>query len=334
MSKRFLPTKTKNRTVSIVVCAAILLMLTSVFSINAQESSPEPPQKQTQNGVDDLNYHLSSDQLSIIPISINGQQIEVPAIKYSARQAIVKGVTILIGEIQAQGQVDSTLNALAKSLPDWGWHTILITPTQAYLALKPPEAETESKATNENTEAGNVDENANTSSLSGDNQPALFPQVDLKSNTLQAPVLEYTHSDYLMFIKALTQGINTRFAQQPGYQVIYANGKSASALIALLSLPESPQIDALIVNNTYWPSTELNRLLPQQLANLPMPVLDLISMSDNSWAKQTSQARATASKVNLKPMYRQREIIGGALSLNQQDYLAKEVVGWTYFLGW
>jgi hypothetical protein len=323
-----------------LMSTALLFIFAFSFSINAQESDDQAleednaaPLKEalslvTHDTVNDLNYYLPGDQLSVLPLNVNGQQIEVPIIKYRARQAIVKGVTILIGEIQAQGQVDSSLNALAKSLPDWGWHTILITPSPSYLVSKPKETE----ATE--TVVSSTNKTVNTNTAVDDNQLPLVAQVDLKPTAFQAPSLPYTHSDYLMFMNALTKAINSRFSQQPGYKLVYANGKSAAALIPLLNLPDSLKIDALVVNNIYWPANEQNQALAGELANLPMPALDLISLSDNSWAKQTANARAIAAKVNLKPLYRQQEIIGGTKGLTQQNYLAKEVVSWTYFLGW
>lgn len=342
MSRLFLRNQTMHKTASLIVCVAILLIVTSVFSVRAQQDieadsstkSKTLPTAQIQNSVNDLNYLLPSEKLSVLPISINGQQIDVPIIKYGARQAVVKGTTILIGEMQAQGQVDSTLYALAKLLPDWGWHTILITPRQSYLALDTEQATTALATTTDNIEAQTPNETISSNSYADESMQTLSPQIDLPSNSHQVPFLEYTHSDYLVFLSALTQAINTRFSQQPGYQIIYAKGTSASALVSLFGQLDTPQIDALIVNNAFWPSTELNRLLPKQLANLPMPVLDFVSLSDNSWAKQTADARAIASKVNLKTLYRQREIIGGDLGPNQHNYLAKEVVSWTYFLGW
>lgn len=286
--------------------------------------------------ISDIGYRLPTEHLSVLSINLNGKQIEVPAIKYSARQAIVKGVTIIISEIQAQGQVDASLHHLAKTLPDWGWHTMLITPAQAYVTSEVIEL-TDTASNKQSNES--ADEDAKQAELNGntsvdESQTMLPEQVEIKSNILQAPFLPYTHKDYVSFLKALTKALNTRFSQQPGYKIIYANGKSASGLLALFNKPGSVDVDALVLGNTYWPSADINGLLPDQLASLPMPILDLVSMSDNHWAKQTAKHRVIAAKVNLKPMYRQREIMEGSLSINHHSALAKQLVSWTHFLGW
>lgn len=328
MLERISAHKATTRAITSFAYTLGLLLASSVLYAFAQ--APTAPRSMATSNLEDLSYFVPSQALSILEINMKGEAVELPFIRYSARQPIVKGVTILVSEIQAQGQIDPTLHALAKRLPDWGWHTVLITPNQDYI-----------KAIDVNESGATETEEPNDTAIAqeGDaptteNSQVNLPQTGLKANSLQAPSLPYSYDEYLHFLNLLNDAINKKFAQQPGYKVMYASGTSASALITLLAKSNNTQIDALIVNNPYWPEPEQNQQVPQELATLPMPVLDLVSDSDNSWAKQTAVKRIVASKVALKAMYRQRDIIGGNLGISQHDYLSKEVVSWTYSLGW
>jgi hypothetical protein len=253
-------------------------------------------------------------------MTVNDQKVTLPFIRYNARQAIVKGVAIIISEMQAQGQIDSNLHALAENLPDWGWHTVLITPNQAYLQTI--------------IKHENATENSEPPAIKTESETQTYPQVNMKPYSLQDAILPYTHEHYVSFLTALIDALNVKFAQQPGYKIMYAGGQSAAALVSLMSEGTTLKVDGLVIGNAYWPTIDQNQRLPKQLASLPMPVLDLTSMYDSNWAKLGAHERVIASKVSLKALYRQRELIGAKVGSNQHEYLAKEIVAWTYFLGW
>jgi hypothetical protein len=307
-------------------CLPALFLIATLLSFvaRAQTSEETPSQVSTQNYLwsqnDDLIYHFPSDKLSSIQVSINDKQIDVPFVKYNSHQAIVKGLVIILGDIQTQSQLDPSLHSLAQQLPQWGWHTLLVTPQQAFFAIE----------REEEREKQNDDNITSTKTLS----QSEFPQIEIKPSDMQAPHLPYSHSDYLLFLGALDKALHTKFAQQPGYKLLYAKGKSASGLISLLNRPTDFRIDALVIDSPYWPDTRQNNLLPELISSLPMPVLDFISGSNNNWAKQTSTDRAIASKVGLKSLYRQREINSDKVRLYKHSDLAKELISWTYFLGW
>lgn len=312
---------------SIILSTAILLTITLLFPSSAE-------QVQTESSVslqNDIRYHLAADKITLLPLSLGNNDMQIPLIRYPARQAMVKGLAILIGDVQALGQVDANLYALAKALPEWGWHTILITPLPEYLQL----AMTMAPA----TVPEEIDEKSST--INSTNNPELenvlqdaIPQVGLQASSWQTSVDASTFEEHARFTTVLLDALNAKFGQQLGYTVLYAKGQSAAVLVDYLQKDNDTKIDALVLNNAHWPNLEQNQALGQQVANLPMPVLDLVSLSDNKWAKMTAPERANAAKIGLKPLYRQRDIIGSELSVNQQSYVAKEVVAWTYFLGW
>jgi hypothetical protein len=79
---------------------------------------------------------------------------------------------------------------------------------------------------------------------------------------------------------------------------------------------------------------ESNQHLPNKLAKLSIPVLDLISLSDNIWAQSTIETRRVAAKVGLKSLYRQQEVFAEQTLDEQHNHLSKALVNWTHFLGW
>ena len=295
----------------------------------AQSSSLAPPLYYHR---EDLQYHLSKQTLSLISITLNGIEVEVPIVKYNARQAIVKGVAIIIGDVQPQGYIDSSLHLIAKTLPDWGWHTVLVTPSPSYVNVT--QALNDTLNAKQSNEQATSDESTNNGSDSQAGDILNSPQTDISANSFQAPSLSFTHTEYVAFLASLTEALTTHFSQQLGYKVVYAKGKSAAGLVSLFASSNNNGFDALVIENTYWPVYKNNEALAQQLSTLTIPVLDLVSKSDNKWAQHTKDQRAVAVRVNLKPMYRQRDVSSVELGSNSAYFLAKEVSSWTHFMGW
>lgn len=317
----------------VVLFTLLFLLFTASFSSFSQSS----------DFTEDLRHHLPSQYILNLPITAHGKNIDIPVIRYTARQAITKGAAIIIGDIQSSGNIDAKLLALAKTLPDWGWNTLLIMPQLDYLSKAPIEVtnDTESneiQAPEVNTETANaaasdVDDVISAANANGD-MPIITAQVDVKPNYLQAPEIPYSNQDYMDFINALTTQIDSELTKGAGYQIIYAKGQSASAVIDLMSQKEEQFAHALVLNNPYWPNMESNQNLPNTLAKLSIPVLDLISLSDNIWAQNTIETRRIAAKVGLKSLYRQQEVFAEQTLDNQHDHLSKALVNWTHFLGW
>lgn len=312
----------------------LFLLFTATFSSHSTASSYS----------DDLRYHLPDEDILTLQITANDRQHDIPVVRYAARHAITKGVTIIIGDIQPDGNIDAKLLFLAKVLPDWGWNTLLVMPRFDYLApildiniddaaadIKAPVDDADLESTQVSDASVDDDTLAN---IANSNNNVISPQVGIKPNHLQAPHLPYTKQDYVNFISILTKELNSAFTQGAGYQIIYVKGQSASAMIDSMSQQDHNFAHALVVDNPYWPSTDVNRLLPGKLAKLPMPVLDLISLSGNLWAKDTISTRRVAAKIGLKSLYRQREVFGEQLLGTGHGDLSKELVSWTHFLGW
>lgn len=315
----------------IVIFTILFLLFTASFSSFSQSAS----------AIDDIRYHLPSQFILSLPIVIQDKKVDIPVIRYTARQPITKGTAIIVGDIQSKGNIDTKLLALAKTLPDWGWNTLLIMPQLDYLKKVPYEVtndtqNTENQASEENTVAevastiDAVDETASANNLA----QIVSEQVDVKPSDLQGPQIPYSKQDYINFINVLTAQIDSELTKGAGYQIIYAKGQSASAVIDSMSQENEQFAHALVLNNPYWPDLESNQQLPKKLAKLSIPVLDLISLSDNNWAQSTVETRRVAARVGLKSLYRQQEVFAEQSLDMQYNNLSKALVNWTHFLGW
>lgn len=212
------------------------------------------------------------------------------------------------------------------------------------------ENENESENTTENTPeeaADNTDQTSDSEqnpAASQTSEPAetvIAEQTGLKPYQLQSPNLPYEFDAFEAYHGQLLQQLQNIFMQQPGYKILLIQGKSAAAAISILhkqnkaaSAQKSINLNALIITNLHWPSPEINTALSKYMAGVQEPILDLTSASDNAWAFKTVNSRYIAAKVELKPLYRQREIIGSRLAPRQIDYVSKEVIGWTKYMGW
>ncbi len=116
-----------------------------------------------------------------------------------------------------------------------------------------------------------------------------------------------------------------------GYRIVLARGVVAAQLLA----PQlsADNIDALVAINPFWPEAEANRILSEQLATSPLPVLDLAVADGNPWPQATQQARAIAATRQRKSQYRQRQLVS---SDSQYDYplLATAMLDWIRAQGW
>ena len=316
----------------------------------------------------DIQLKLSDDEYSVLPLSKGDTAIDVPILNFASKQAMTKGTIVLLADLQSHRANQGKFYQLAKTLPNWGWNTILVTPHTDYFVF-PPDPQLENAAQDENSDGDasdtqsadaqaddtkaddtKADETQSTNSTlsqtvsennienaatAADKQTEFIAQqTELKSFELQQAELGFNKQDYANFIDLLLQKIDSRFLQQPGYRLLMVEGKTATIAIALLNENSELDINGLVLNNPYWPETAANSLIPKQIAQLPLPVLDLLSLSDSTWSRQTEANRLIQTRVRVKSYYRQREIIGGHFDALANEYIAKEVIGWTRYLGW
>lgn len=344
--------KTSNK-----LSVLITILLLSINAFNAHGLTVENTVAHI-----DIVYHLPSDSTSLISFGGEGVNQQAPVIKYPAQHPIVKGTFIIIDELQTQGNNSAALLQLARLLPHSGWNTMLLSPSNAQLlAFKKhsTKANTDDVNTDKSKLTESVQSNANENSVdsaSNDSeiaekpdQTSTHPQTGLMPWELQNQDQQADQKLYSEFLNALSQSVLAELGQASGRLIIFAKGKSAASFVKILANDETTQssnnslaVDALIVQSPYWPSISANNLVAKNLSEINQPVLDLISAKDNYWSKQTIDKRKQSTYVSLKTLYRQRSIddITHAQIRSSDaksiyfDSLAKEIVSWTYYLGW
>ncbi len=319
-----MPNRMHKRNLQENIVKLLFCVLVPVFSFICKANS-------------DLSYQLPAHNYAILSIPINDNKetnaetdasnLKIPVVTFAARQAIVKGVVIIIGDIQAQGFVDDTFLGLANTLPEWGWNTLLITPQIEYLeALQPAFQAINNGLENELTPHANNQANNSDSPVT--------PSAGVSAITEQSPQLSFTYLEYEHFLAQVMKALQSDFIPKSGYQMVLTKGKSAAAISRWLNTQQDSNINALVINSPHWPTPLENNQIPAQIAALSIPILDLVSLSDSRWSAHSQQQRLITSRVQLKSLYRQREIVGSSFSPHNVDYIAKEVVAWTRYLGW
>lgn len=141
---------------------------------------------------------------------------------------------------------------------------------------------------------------------------------------------------YSQEIEAYLVAVLAHMKNTMGHRIIVSQGISAATIAKLLSdaKPSTQNIDALVINNPYWPIRKLNNQIPTVIAQTPLPVLDLISHWDNNWSKKTQDKRRIRARTEIKEVYRQSEIIGQTFDAAQMEYITHQIKGFTTHLGW
>lgn len=298
----------------------------------------------------DLAYFTHSDKYKTLELTIEDNTLPVTVLTFASQQTLSKGVILIVADIEAAGSAQYGLIQIAKLLPQWGWNTLYVAPNTQHLlfahSAKDPEQTEQSDSPEENpkenAETANDTENTDSAGEAQEVATKIIQaeQTQLKSFQLQAPQLNYSFEDYQVFIQKLLFSVHTEFMQQPGYKLLLMQGKSAIGVLPLLQTNEAGDtpigidFNGLILHNVYWPELDKNNQVSRLLAKVKLPVLDLTSRYDNQWAKNTSLKRTIDTRVSLKSLYRQRDIVGPPIGALQTEYVAKEVVGWTHYLGW
>ncbi|MFT2089830.1 DUF3530 family protein [Paraglaciecola sp. 2405UD69-4] len=240
--------------------------------------------------------------------------------------AIALGVAIMIPESGRPIIGQKGLQPLANELNKLGWVTLLMpAPEVGFLQLttEPPANNTDQEGTNVAPESmANSDKTASIQNISDLNKSAMT-QLNPEAFSL--------HEKELI---AILQESARQAANYPGFFIVIAQGTSAAWMTKIYSEKKLDIPDALVTISPFWPERKLNDSLPLLMANTPMPVLDLFSENDNSWARQTVELRKISATKSLKLQYRQRSIMGYLYTQQSNLYLSKEIYGWTTYMGW
>ncbi|MGJ8679382.1 DUF3530 family protein [Paraglaciecola sp.] len=257
-------------------------------------------------------------------------------VEHENNTAITRGVAILISDIGTSMVSQQGLAPLAAELNKIGWATVLLSAPEL-----PIEMDTAAKEQGEETSETEAVEPAS----SNEEPPATSPattegaSTDSTADTIHNKTLvsKLTDAEFdkqqEAFVSLLKVGVN-KAGEYPGFYLVIAQGSSAAWITKVFSEFKSNIPDAFVAVSPFWPDREYNQKLPKIMAKTPMPVLDIYSQSDNSWALQTVKQRELAAIKSLKLLYRQRPLIGANQHTQKSRYLSKEIHGWLSHMGW
>jgi hypothetical protein len=244
--------------------------------------------------------------------------------------AITRGVAVMIADTGVAIVGQEGFVSLADELNKIGWVTILLpAPDTAFMPMTEQET-----TTTENSEAAVEDEN-NTSDDSAQTVNLDISMEDLNiSRSAVSSIDEQAFVKHEQQLVALLQAVAEKSLEYPGFFLVISKGTSAAWLSKIYAERKLDTPDAFVAISPYWPDRNHNLLLPEWIANTSMPVLDLYSDWDNSWAKKTVAKREIAAIKSLKLQYRQRELLGFNMHQQHNAYIGKEIYGWISYMGW
>ncbi|MDT0595420.1 DUF3530 family protein [Glaciecola petra] len=288
-------------------------------SVRANTDSPQL--------TEEMSHFLKDAKLQTLNITVGEKTLEVPLLTFESLQVATKGTIVLVSDNQTQTGSVANMAKLAKELANWGWNAILITPTSEYLVS------ISNNETNASESSDSDNDNNETSTTAEENIPA--PQTGIHASIWQTQELAYDLQSYGVFLNTIVAEALKAPASQMGFRLMLLEGQSAVVGMSTIMEQENTfQIDGLVTINPYWLDYEVHKQVPMFIPKLQMPMLDLLSPSDSALARKYAQQRQNSARVNLVKMYRQRTLLGAGLQSLPEQYVAKEIVGWTTFMGW
>lgn len=249
---------------------------------------------------EDLQQSLPAHQYRTL---LAGEQ-EFTLLVSNSTTVNTRGVAILVNDYGIAHMGVRSLAPLTPYLNDTGWATLVLT-------------------------APGTQFNPDPQDQTEDQKPAR--SEPFKPSRLMTPAQFDRHEQQLLQRMTASLPLTTDY---PGFVLIIAQGTSAAWLLKLYTDGALELPDALVTLAPYWPDPERNRQISDYMGAIQTPVLDIYNQWNNEWTLISRQERQVAALKALKVHYRQREIIGQPLAINQHPYLAKEIYGWLTHMGW
>lgn len=330
-------------------------------------SIPEPNQR-LDFIAQDVAAVMQDDHYQLIDLTLdvggdNERPHQFPVFVSESQKALSMGTFYLLSDVSYNGTQILALKALAQEMSMLGWHSVVIPAPHLVMVMdevdiKLAKLEAEQASASEEqaqSEQASTDAEQNAQEQASDEQATAEQgapaedsseqNVAAQSDTSTKPNIQTMlaaqehQSQYSeAYQQALSAYVSTFLSavmdatKRPGYQVVFAQGMSAQSMFDASN--NGPAIDALIINNVYWPERELNRTLPMRIAQDTTPLLDLISNNDNNWSKATEQARMIKARTEVKAHYRQRKITSVGIPAHVSIDMSREIYGWLTYLGW
>ena len=247
----------------------------------------------------DLQHYMNSDEVKPL---LAGPDTYLTLIKKNT-SANSKGVAILLPDWQQGATNPKAINFLRDTLPENGWTTITLQPSN-----KPK----------------------------GYPSDALLLEDKIKEN--KVIIDEYQRKQKIMFTALMNLA-----KKYPGIVIVIAQGNNGALLVKLFSDNETGnglQIpNALVLLSSYRQTNnqlinQANKAFASQLALTELPILDLYLQHDHSLAITKAEQRKSLAKQEMKVYYRQRQLNNNATGYYPEQELLSQINRWLQSIGW
>ena len=244
---------------------------------------------------DDLQRYLPPDQVRWLEVTADGaSDSRYLALYKEPMVSFARGQLISMPDWHLHPLQSNLIQASYDDSPALGWHS---------WALVPPELALDR------------------SQLASSQMNSAFPQA----------VDESFFEPYRNALKQRLQRLTTEFDNEPGFTVWVLEGITAAMAVKLISAEPQLMPDALIVIDLYLPQLQLNKAVSRQLAQLQLPVLDIISSESNRWVVDGQPLRRQFSQKYQQVNYRQRALLSEATLAKAE--LRSTIKGWLKYHG-
>lgn len=304
--------------VVILFCIPQLLELNKAqafFYAEENEKSEETPSSETDEGAPNQTKSIQRSEIDIVkPIStfkqhnndlthylstsktqsINTDEHEYIIVEATSNTQSNKGVAILMPDWQNGLTNPKAMNFLRKSLPNKGWSVI---------------------------------------SVQSLNKPYKYPSsaLTLKDRQEQnkAALMPYTNELKSLLVKVMDKAKN-----YPGIILTISEGSQATILMDLYKNNSTLAPTAVVSLSGGILSTVENENFAKNIAQSPLPFLDLLLKNDSSKVIQNASLRKKYSVKEMKHSYRQKTLQNIHSGYYPEYTLLSEIIGWLKTIGW
>lgn len=186
------------------------------------------------------------------------------------------GLAIIVPAIGERADAPGLASYLRRELNSVGWATLAVTP--------PPLLDTRTEI--EASDAANT-------ATTPDTQQAL----------LESQKIQLKQQDFMLASMVQLDTLGKHFA---GKRMLVTIGDSADLIIELLDTKRLPKPDLMVIVNPYSELESANQALPEKLAALSIPVLDIQSKDGTAQSLATQVQRLTLAPANMPSRYSQQ----------------------------
>ncbi|ABV89016.1 conserved hypothetical protein [Shewanella pealeana ATCC 700345] len=208
------------------------------------------------------------------------------------------GLAIIVPALGEHADAPGLPGYLRRELNEAGWATLALTPP-SLLASKPPIGLTDSEP---EPEPAQQNVSANSKQLNRSAQSTAAASTTSIALSAQQTLVQQ-QQDFMLASMAQLDALGKHFA---GKRMLIVMGDSANLIIELLASKRLPMPDLMVIVNPYSELESANKALPEKLAALAIPVLDIQSKDGTAASIATQVQRRSSAPANAPTRYSQQ----------------------------